>query len=278
MKKCLISSNCQGVPLASQLLSFPDFVVEYELEVFLNYTKAIIPDYKLAMCDLLIYQRLDNSWGNLSEDYLLNHVNSHAKIICMPNMVNFSLWPTACNSGGGSIDLWGDKFVDTLIARNLDVKEIVYLVMKADLAKLYNVDNVALESLQRERTKKYDFCSELCDFVEENYKKQQLFSTPNHPYGILLNYIAKRVLESIGYSNISMYFLPNLDCDTEFHLPIHPSIVKYFNLPFAKEEHLYPVFGRNINYREYLYDYVLAKQQKIPVGTFLKEYGQIIKK
>ena len=32
-----------------------------------------------------------------------------------------------------------------------------------------------------------------------------------------------------------------------------------------------------LTYEEYLYDYVLAKQQGIYVGTFLKEMGKIVK-
>ena len=232
MKKCIISSNCQGVPLASQLMSFSSFVQDFELEIYLNYTHAIIPKNKLAECDLLMYQRLDNSWGELSEQSLLANVNPKAKTICIPNMMNFALWPTACNSGGGAFDLWGDKYIDFLISKKLDVQEIVFLTKKADLAKLYQLDKVIEESFKKEREKKYFASKEICDFVEANYQTKKLFSTPNHPYGDLLTFIAKILLKEIGYSDFSDCFLLDLDCDPEFHLPIHPSILEYLSVSY----------------------------------------------
>ncbi len=279
MRSCIISSNCQGVPLASQLASFPEFDKEFTIEIFLNYTHAIIPHSKLEQCDLLIYQQLDNSWGELSEKSLLQNVNPKAKTICMPNMMNFALWPTACNSGGGADDLWGDRYIDFLISKKLDVQEIVFLAKKANLAKLYQIDKVIEDTFQKEREKTYFACKEICDFVEENYKAKQLFSTPNHPYGDLLTFIAKIILKEIGYNSFPDCFLPQLDCDPEFHLPIHPNVLEYLDVSYIYiySQKKYPVFGRMLTYEEYLYDYVLAKQQGILVGTFLKEMGKIVK-
>ncbi len=80
MKQCIISANCQGIPLGKQLLSFYPFACEYEVDIYTNFTKTAVPYSILASCDILIYQRLGDSWGEISEKQLLANVNPKAKV------------------------------------------------------------------------------------------------------------------------------------------------------------------------------------------------------
>lgn len=268
MKNCIISANCQAVPLAKQLITFYPFACEYEIEIFTNFTKTIIPLEKLQNCDLLIYQKLGLAWGNLSEKFLLENVNPKAKVICMPNIVNTTLWPTSKHTGN-LIDSYRDSFVEELITRKLAIKEILYLVEKKDYATLCDINEIMRESIAKEREKKYLCCDLICDYIMDNYKTTQLFTTINHPYGKLLNLVAKLVLEEIGFSQVPDSIILNLNCDDDFDLPIHPSVSKFLGLSYGGHEQLYNVYGKMLTYNEYLYAYVYARLNEIPLTYFL---------
>lgn len=267
MKSCIVSANCQGVPLSRQLLTFQPFGREFSLEYFVNFRKETVPPEKLQNCDLLIYQKLDNSWGELSEEYLLSHVNPKAKTICMPNIYHKALWPISKGTGVLST-LYDETYVDELMQRNLTIDEIVYLMKKVDLAEHYDLRQLYEESIRTERGKGYLKCAELCDYIEENFSEKRLFSTLNHPYGPLLNLAAKFVLEEIGYTKVPDCILPDITCDDEYYMPIHPSVARFFNLKYADENSRYPVYGNMLNYYEYIRAYVIAKQNDFPLAVF----------
>lgn len=268
MGNCIISANCQGVPLAKQLLNFEPFCKEFIPEYYVNFKKELIPPEKLQNCDLLIYQRLGEAWGELSEEYLLAHVNPRAKVICMPNMYHKSLWPISQGTGVLST-LYDETYVDELIARNLTVDEIVYLMKKVDLAEHYDLRAMFDEAIRIERSKKYLKCDELCDYIEEHFSERRLFSTYNHPYGSLLNLVAKYVLEEIGFSRVPECILPDISCDDEYFMPVHPSVIKFFNLQYIDEKTRYPAYGNMLDYFDYIRAYVVAKQNGFALAVFL---------
>ena len=134
MLSCLVSANCQGVPLIRQLLAFQPFAKSYSPEFFVNFKKESIPLEKLASCNLLIYQKLNAHWGELSEDYLLSHVNPKAKVVCMPNIYNPALWPISKGTGDLS-DPYNETYVDELMRRSLSKEEILYLIKKSRFCK-----------------------------------------------------------------------------------------------------------------------------------------------
>lgn len=269
MLSCLISANCQGVPLIRQLLAFQPFAKSYFPEYFVNFKKESIPPEKLANCNLLIYQKLNEYWGELSEDYLLSHVNPKAKIVCMPNIYNPALWPISKGTGDLS-DPYNETYVDELMRRSLSKEEILYLIKKVDFAKHYDLQSMFAEAMKVERSKGYVRCAEFCDFIEENFSKTKLFTTFNHPYGILLNKVAQTVLEEIGYRGVPDRLIPDLTCDDEYYMPIHPSVAKFFHLSFIDENTKYPVYGNMLTYYEYVTGYIFARENKFPLAHYFR--------
>ncbi len=164
MRQCIISANCQSVPLAKQLLSFYPFACEYEVEIYTNFTRTIVPLELLKKCDLLIYQRLDETWGELSEKSLLANVNPEAKTVCMPNVMNNGLWPSMSHSGVLADSYW-DSYIEDLIARKLTIKEIMYLARKADYSKHFDIEKKFWDSIDYERSKDYLGCDIICDYI-----------------------------------------------------------------------------------------------------------------
>ncbi len=188
----------------------------------------------------------------------------------MPNVVNTGLWPSMVHNGNLA-ESYRDLYVEELIAQKLYIREIMELVKNADYSLHYDIENIFYKSLEKEREKNYFACDIICDFILNNYKTKQLFTTPNHPYGILLNLIAKLILEEIGYKNVPENLIANINCDDNFDLPIHPSVSKFLGLSYGNEDQLYTIYGKQFNYYEYLYAYVYARLRNLPVTYFLFE-------
>ena len=277
MLHCLVSANCQGVPLIRQLLAFKPFQKSYYPEYFVNFKKEAVPLEKLQTCNLLIYQKLAPSWGNLSEEYLLAHVNPKAKVVCMPNIYNNTLWPISKGTGDLS-NPYDETYIDELMQRGLSLDEILYLVKKVDFSKHYDLQAMFEKSMAFERNKGYVRCAEFCDYIEENFSKIKLFTTFNHPYGSLLNKVAKVVLEEIGYRNIPGSLIPDITCDDDYYMPIHHSGAKFFKLSFIDENTKFPVYGNMLTYSEYIAGYVFARQNKFPLAAYFTYLAEKKKK
>lgn len=277
MLTCLLSANCQGIPLITQLYEFAPFQRSYSLQYYVNFKKKTIPLEQLQTCNLLIYQKLGPSWGELSEEYLLAHVNPKAKVVCMPNIFNKSLWPISKVTGELATP-YTETYIDELMARNLSIDEILYLVKKVDFAEKYDLRDIYKKSMEIERNKGYVRCAEFCDYIEENFSKRQLFTTFNHPYGPLLNMVAKVVLEEIGYRGIPDSLVPNITCDDNYYMPVHHSVAKFFKLPYINENTKFPVYGNMLTYYEYIAGYVFARRNNFPLSSYFTYLAEKKKK
>lgn len=67
-------------------------------------------------------------------------------------------------------------------------------IVEAD-AVIANAENSIHELYLREK-----YCDiKITDFIEENYKEEQLFYSPNHPNERLINEYVNRMIEYLGY-------------------------------------------------------------------------------
>lgn len=271
--QCIISANCQAVPLIRQMYAFGPFAENYNLLYYVNFKNKIVPDERLANCDLLIYQKLGENWGKLSEEYLLSHLNPKAKAVCMPNIVNKALWPISASTGDLSFP-YRETYVDELMARNLSVDEIIYLMRKVDFANHYDLQALFLQYMKYERSKNYAGCEEICAFIEENFSVRRLFTTINHPCGALLNKAAQIVLQEIGFDNVPEKLIENIVCEENYYMPVHPSVARFFGLDFIDENTKYPVYGNMLTYYEYIKGYVYAKQNNVALAPYFSWVAQ----
>ncbi len=270
MKKCILLANCQGEVLQQVLVKHPMFSLEWEVKYYASFMKPVIEDEELANCDLLIHQALSDDWGNLSESYLLSKISSHTKVIHMPNFLYFHAWPTAkWDVTHGPI--WHDSYVDEVISRGLSFEEVVYVVMRSDLSKVYDLDAMMRSSLKIEYEKNYGWREELMAYIEENWRTEQFFTTPSHPYGKLLQMSSNLLLKELGYKPLVFENQTALVCDRYYFLPVHPSIIQYHKIKWCSKETTYPTYKYYLNYEDYLRAYVTAKQQDIPLLYYLNK-------
>lgn len=257
MKKCILSANCQGELLKYLLNKQVHFTKNWDLHYYVNFHKTPIPKGEIENCDLLIHQNLDDTWGELSATALTKRAPKKAKILIFPNLVNFHLWPTAKWSANPK-DSWQDNYIETLIKKGLNFSEIVYIVMKTDFAKLYDLPFLMKNSLRREYEKNYHRREELFSYISNNWKNKQLFTTPNHPANELIFIVLNSILEEIQIPSVAID-KTRIFCDNDFFLPVHPFFIKYYDIKFLHSDSTFPVYGKSLTYKQYLLAYVDAR-------------------
>lgn len=250
---CIIHANCQGEPLTRLLEFSPEFSARWRVRHYTNYTREAIPAEALGSATLFLHQHLGREWGAFASERLCAALRSGARSLCVPNMFFKGYWPFWTHAG--PMD-FADSLLDKLCASGAGKPEIlaVYLGRAPGMA---DAEAVAGESLRIEREKEMRCDVATAHFVAENWRKRRLFQTVNHPGEELLILTAQGILSHLGLPPLSEDVCASFSYDYEgFHLPIHPGISARLGLAFAGEGTLYPVFGREMSFSQYVSRYV----------------------
>lgn len=273
MELCLLHANCQGTPLGRLLTMSPGFVARWRIMHVLNYLRDPVPEDALHTCTLFLYQHLGPQWGPLASERLLEGLRPGATALRLPNLFFKGYWPLWTND---SIMNFGDIYLDYLTDQGLELSEIIHLYLHGRLEKLYDLDGLVAESQARQRERERGSVVELTDYVEEHWKRAQLFTTINHPCPDLLRRVADAVLASLDLpplpADVTERCGDSLACDVHFDLPIHPAVGRYFGLPFAGPERRYPVYGKQLTFRQYALCYADCRRKGL---SFLKYLADV---
>ena len=251
---CVLHANCQGEPLAQLLALSPEFAARWVVHTYTNYTREMIPDFVLKNATLFLYQHLGPEWGDVSSDALLARTGRETRPVCIPNMFFLGYWPFWTKAS--PMD-FGDFFLDKLHEAGAGKPEILRIYLEGDIRRMVDLEAVVRHSLSAEFAKEERCAVKTAGFVAENWKKIRLFQTVNHPDVPLLLYTAQGLLVHLGLPPLSDAVCAHFTFDYEgFALPIHPKVARYHALPFADAETLYPVFGRNLTFIQYISRYI----------------------
>ncbi len=255
MKKefCIVHANCQGEPLARLLLKSPDFKSRYRVRTYTNYTREPIPEMELSSCGLLLYQHLDEKWGELASGVLLKKIPDQAAALCIPNMFFKGYWPLW--SGEPGFD-YRDILLDRLLDQGLGKTEILHLYLRTELAAKYDLERLFTESLDHERNKESHTPVKYVDLILDRYKGEMLFNTVNHPGPMLMAHAASEVLEALGLDSSVLKEETADDLFPEIKLPIHPLVAGRLGLDFGGPGTRYEVYGKERTFEEYAEAYV----------------------
>jgi hypothetical protein len=261
---CLIHANCQGDSLRSLLAAIPVFARCFEIRKYTNYLKESIPQQDFDRCRVFLYQHLGEKWNDLASDALLARLHPVALQIKIPNLLFTGYWPLWTNK---STMNYGDMLLDLLVSRGYSESEVLHVYLHGRLAEKYHLNALLGESLFRERRKEKGAVIALTDFIEEHWRAQQLFLTPNHPDKALLLAVADAVLENLGLGRVPPALRNGFTPDyPDFELPIHPQVGAHFGLPFAKDDRLYSIYGRPMSFARYTACYVHCLSRRL--GNF----------
>ncbi len=256
-KRCLIHANCQGPPLTDLLRAHPEFGRDFEIAVYTNYTREHVPEQALASCALFLHQWLGPDWGDVSSDALSAKLPRDCRTVCIPNLMFLGYWPFWSSARGFN---YSDMYLDALLARGLNRKEIIHVYLYTDPGRCFDLDARFAEWLDREREKEQRWDIRMVDEVLSRYQKELLFNTINHPNRRLCLRTADELLRLLGFSplpaEVKNAFAEPFD---EFVLPIHPAVAAHHGLEFLETDAVFPVYGAAMDLAEYVSCYVECK-------------------
>jgi hypothetical protein len=235
-----IYSTCQGDGLVHYLkLVVPS---NYNFTVIRNYQLILnndcIPINILNNTDVFIYQEMGSKWGIYStcdsvDNNILSHLPNKCKKIIIPYV--YASWQWAIIDGlERDQTMHFNQINKTFDTRyNYLNKEIIQNLKKEynleQIFHLYDegkIDFKYKERFENElsilRQKENNSHIKVCDFIIENYKKQQLFTTQNHPTNPVFKHMVYQILELINF--IPPY---NKMSDDSFSLPGNISFSSY---------------------------------------------------
>jgi tetratricopeptide (TPR) repeat protein len=154
----------------------------------------------------------------------------------------------------------GDAFLNRMIARNIAAAEAVAIYMATDIAQERDVDRRYAIMLEQQRKRDRACGYEFADFIEQNFRKQKLFRTPNHPESGLSMMLAAEVFDRIGVDTRiidAMRAKPPTELLPVTETPLHPSIIAHFGLGYASQETRYRYFNEGgFTFAEYAFRYM----------------------
>ncbi len=238
-KNILIYSNCQGKPIMVLLKRcFPHNKIEHIPAHTYIKEKKILPGDLFRNCDIFIYQPIDEKYGQYSTDFILkNYVNEKAEKVSFPYIYFQGYFPSfAKNTDNGSAPF------QNMICRKMaaisqtgkSAKEICDALSAEDLFSRQKIEDTVEHTIKllKEKERKTDI--KISGFIEKNFRRTDLFSTPKHPTEYVMTDCVNQILMKLGAEDkiIENNSTKTFRCLSACALPIYPSVKKILGLNF----------------------------------------------
>lgn len=263
----IVSGNCQARFVARVLGDHPEVKDRYRVVYFRAFRKGDTDTLKredIESCALLFEQIAHQAPELPDKDQL----PADAKVLRFPILWLNTLWPQAIddprNEASKSPEhpggLWpyGDRFILKLLDQGLSPDKAVEdylerwdLSEKMDLERFHHINWAKAKELDRRAEVK------LGRYVEENFRKERLFVTRNHPSQEMLTVVRDKVYEAAGFAPMAddANVEPASGGMYNTHVPVHPSVAKFFELEWWTPDLAYRTHGEDMAIGEYLRRY-----------------------
>ena len=137
---------------------------------------------------------------------------------------------------------YGDKYVNSLLDKNFSLLEILSAIKQENFILKEDINQKIETSFAELERRECNKDIKIADYLRENYKKRQLFYSPNHPCNeVLIEYI-RRILQQLGYE-----WEPLSETDLSLQcsalkgqdIPVYPSVIQFLGLK-QYERYYYP--------------------------------------
>lgn len=279
-KLAMIFGNCQTEIIANML--------EYNNSFNSNYVLLRVPQihlyrdeeqveqifYKnniMQMVDLFIYQKVRENnrfYARLGTDNILKQVRSNCRSLSIHNIYfdgYFIQYDANDDRYFRNLDQkdfpYTDGIVDLLLEEKRNTNEIVNIICNESLYTEKQIKEKCNQSINnlKEREKFVDV--PIVDYIEENYCKEQLFYTYNHPKNIVLYEYVNRLLKSLGIDRIDSFTEEELNMEFGTlrinNFPILPCVVKALGLKkYEYKMRISHISTKLITVEEYIREYI----------------------
>lgn len=242
-KKIVIFGNCQAGKL-KELLSALLPASEFDISNFSNNTRTgnLKSNQEILSaigdCEILIYQPLSNLHGELSEKNLKKTI----KINCVPisfsyvfNNGAYSLCHAPLNNKHSYGFIFGEEVIIDLLKSGKSKEEIIqdYREGEINFNLIKRFNKCLIEMKKRELSTNI----KLAEFIEDNYQKEKLFITHNHPSNIIFYEIIRQIMTlvslPIDQCEIQKSTIPDL---RETNCPITPHDINIHGYEFNADK------------------------------------------
>lgn len=233
-------TNCQGQGLVKLLARQQEF--GYHEFVFLAAWQHIRPSQdQIDHCQVLIYQK---SFG---APHFLPELPAGAIKIVIPLITCAFMWPYTFDRPNEKVGWrfpYGDRKLIAKTQGDAAPETIATDYFFQDLTLQMDFDRLLL--LEFQKWEKYDRDSDvrIGNFLKNNIFRHRLFFTPDHPTDIVMIELANQLLDQLNLPHIE---IPDWS-DHQHSLagtevPVHPSIIRHFAVPYLAEDHQHPLWG-----------------------------------
>jgi hypothetical protein len=252
MKELILYGNCQLPFIYSNWLQNIEYFKEYTVNTIIFHEIATnISEYIdiFKKADMIIYQPISEKHNLANTENIktsiLQYLTNDCIKICIPSLY-IDMWPFYEESskyvGGHTIDKYRNEPTVNII--NLYDNNLYDFELRDRLYK----------SISYMKNKEELYCNIIVsDFIVTNYKKYPLFTTQNHPNGIVGSYVAHQICL---FLNICSSYI---DYSNNINKIIHPTKWLYSRYMKKELELEYDIEDNNDYYR-----YILCRLYKFP--------------
>ena len=258
----LIVGNCQASFVANFLKSLPEIGQQYEIRRFRNYNYGLdmesdavgepqgdasryIRNHKQRIAAFL--RQATHNW--IGDPITAQDFAPHTVLVEFPFAQQGYLWPRVCiderfSSMPGAVRrhypyTLHDSLLRKLALEGVPENEIVDAYMADDVTAAFPLDR--LKALNDAKARQIDAKSSfpMGDFIAANWTQAQLFRTLNHPSGLFMAEMMRRILAQLPFATdheVAAYRIaiaaegPGIQ---DFDAPVDPRIVRHFGLTWA---------------------------------------------
>lgn len=256
-KVAVIYGNCQTLKLREILLLNPSFADKYffvTIPAICDYNAGkkarelwntlLSHDEFWKQIDLFLYQKVNETnrfCCELATDHIVKKLSSDCQVVSIINIFfdgyfvqriknNYNIMQEIHQSG---LFPSGDIFVNELLEKGFSEEDILEQIRDENFIASEIIEQASDESLSELKEREEDADIKISDYIELNYRKKQLFYSPNHPINTVLIEYARRIIRYLGLKDdeiredivyMKAGSLKGQD------IPVYPSVIKTLGL------------------------------------------------
>lgn len=274
--RLVVAGNCQARFVAKMLGAMPTVNERFRVVYFRNFRRgdqSVIDDKTIRNCAILLEQ-IAHQAPEMPQKALLP---KWTRVVRFPVLWFNSLWPTFVRDprnppkSAGVYDLWpyGDRLILDALRAGAAPEQAVDRWMDADIAASLDLDR--FHEINAAKVRDLDRRAELKlgTYALENFRRERLFVTHNHPSFRMLEVVRDQVTDALDLPRSNVDVRPASGGMYHTHAPIHPTVARHFALQWY--DAAAPARVRNIELpvREYFRRYAAWEAPPNPEGVGL---------
>lgn len=281
--------NCQIYKISNFILNNVQFQKEYitvTIPLVFSYSPYDVQemlvnnaDELFGLFDLFVTQYIKEKnrfYPEFATKYISKKLRDDAKRILIPNVYFDGYFPqlkreTDFTSNFDAKFPIDDKFVDEIMSNsemNPDIEQILDIICDENFIPADVIQAGIDRSLNELKNREWICDVKMSDYVENNFRDQQILFTPNHPTPFLIFETTRRILKFLGIKSDSFVDQKSaFDNENQIYsligqdVPIYPAVKKYLDLNLCLEQYYANnrVWDFRAGFRDYMRQYILER-------------------